>query len=178
MFNWELDFMICSGLPLIRLSRPHDSRIMPNELTRVDLTHFLYHFLLKIFTNFIIQHWIWQGQLGIEFYNLFWFTLCGVFLVSWSESYNWQVNLVQIKSFFNFFFYEVILVSFQVISLVNWLELFFYIIVLIDLFFKLIIQYWVDWVLNVIICFDLLFMILYRSCDLGCRFNKLTQVLF
>ena len=40
----------------IRLPRSHNQKIVFNELIRVHLAHFLCHFLIKIFTNFIIQH--------------------------------------------------------------------------------------------------------------------------
>ena len=55
----------------IRLSRSHDHEIVFNGLTRVDLSHFLCHFLIDIFINLIIQHWVRHGRLGIEFHNLF-----------------------------------------------------------------------------------------------------------
>jgi hypothetical protein len=40
----------------IRLFRPHNPKIVFNELIQVHLAHFLCHFLIKSFTNFIIQH--------------------------------------------------------------------------------------------------------------------------
>jgi hypothetical protein len=43
-------------LLFIRLSRSHDSRIMLNRLTLINLTNFLCCFLIKIFINFIVQY--------------------------------------------------------------------------------------------------------------------------
>ena len=45
VFDWELGFMICFGLFFIRLFRSHDPMIVLNRLTRVDLAHFLCHFI-------------------------------------------------------------------------------------------------------------------------------------
>jgi hypothetical protein len=50
--------MICFGVLYIKLSQPHDSRIVLNGLTQVDLALFLCHFLISIFINFIVQHWV------------------------------------------------------------------------------------------------------------------------
>jgi hypothetical protein len=63
--------MIYFGLYFIRLSRLHNSKIMLDRLTQVDLTHFLSHFSIIVFINFIVQHWIRHSQLRIEFHNLF-----------------------------------------------------------------------------------------------------------
>jgi len=46
--------MIYFGLLFNRLSRSHDLRTVLNVLTQVDLTYFLYHFLIKIHKNFIV----------------------------------------------------------------------------------------------------------------------------
>jgi len=55
----------------IRLSIPHDPRIVLNGLTLVDMSHFLCYFLIKIYINFIVQHCVWQGWLKIKFHDLF-----------------------------------------------------------------------------------------------------------
>jgi hypothetical protein len=44
--------MICFDFFFIRLSRSHESKIVLNELTRVDLTYFLCYFLIKFFYKF------------------------------------------------------------------------------------------------------------------------------
>jgi hypothetical protein len=60
VFYWELGFMNFFCLLFIKLPRSHDSRIVFNGLILIDLTHFLYCFLIKIFINFIIQYCIFE----------------------------------------------------------------------------------------------------------------------
>jgi hypothetical protein len=106
----------------VRVSWSYNSGIVLNELINVDLAHFYVIFLIKSFTNFIIQYWVWQGQLGIELDNLFWLTIYGVIyeviLVPWLRKWVWQVNL---GNLFSFFF---LLIFFQLRHLIlGWLEI-------------------------------------------------------
>ena len=114
--------MICFVLLFVRVSWSYNSGIVLNELINVDLAHFYVIFLIKSFTNFIIQYWVWQGQLGIELDNLFWLTIYGVIyeviLVPWLRKWVWQVNL---GNLFSFFF---LLIFFQLRHLIlGWLEI-------------------------------------------------------
>jgi hypothetical protein len=63
--------MICFDFIFIRLSRSYNSRIVFNRLTQVDLVYFFVIFLIKIFINFIVQHWIRQCRSRIEIHDLF-----------------------------------------------------------------------------------------------------------
>jgi len=72
VYDWELGFTTYFGLFFIRLSRPYDSKIIFDGLTRADLTYFLCHFLIRSFTNFISQYCIQHDWMKIELYNLFW----------------------------------------------------------------------------------------------------------
>jgi hypothetical protein len=89
VFDWELGFMTYYALLFIRLFQSHDLKMMLNRLTRVDLTYFCIIFLIKFFKNFIVQHWVWQGWLEIELYELFWFVLYEIISVSWPDSRMW-----------------------------------------------------------------------------------------
>jgi hypothetical protein len=89
VFRWELGFMICFNLLFIRLSWSHNLEIVLNGLTHIDFTHFYVIFLIKTFTNSIIQHRVWQRWLRIELHNLFWFALYGVISVLWPKSRIW-----------------------------------------------------------------------------------------
>ena len=89
VFDWELGFMTYYALLFIRLFQSHDLKMMLNRLTRVDLTYFCIIFLIRFFTNFVVQHWVWQGWLGIELYELFWFVLYEIISVSWPDSQIW-----------------------------------------------------------------------------------------
>ena len=97
VFDWELSFIICFCLFFIRLSLPRGPRIMLNELICVDLAYFLSNFLIKIFTNFIIQHWIWQCCFIIEFYNFFFNLLYIRLYQSHDQSHKFD-SLTQVKS--------------------------------------------------------------------------------
>ena len=49
-----------------------------------------------------------MNLLKIGLYNLFWFALCKVIIISWHLSRVWQGNPSWIKLFFLFAFYKVI----------------------------------------------------------------------
>jgi hypothetical protein len=76
----------------IMLSWSHDSRIVLNGLTSIDLIHFLCSFLIKIFTNYIVQYCVWQSRLRIELHNLFKFAFYSVILVSLLKLRIWCVK--------------------------------------------------------------------------------------
>jgi hypothetical protein len=58
--------MIYFGFLFIMLFHLYDLRIVFKGLIRVDLAHFLYNFLIKIFTNLIVQQWILYRRLTIK----------------------------------------------------------------------------------------------------------------
>ena len=65
---WELDFVICFYLHFMRLSLSHDSGHWFSELTRVDSSCFLCHFL---FVFLILSHPSMSSLLRIGFHNFF-----------------------------------------------------------------------------------------------------------
>jgi hypothetical protein len=100
--DWELDFVICFYLHFMRLSLSHDSGHWFSELTRVDSSCFLCHFL---FVFLILSHPSMSSWLRIGFHNFFQFTFYEVILISWFRPHGWQLKLVDSSFFFLFLFF-------------------------------------------------------------------------
>jgi hypothetical protein len=123
VFDLGLDFIIYFGLFFIRLSWPHDPRIMFNSLTQFDFANFLSFFLFQFlqFSSFNNGFDMVNWELSfIIYFSLFFY---GVISVSWPKSQIWHVHLGWIKLFV--FQWGYLGLMTQVMGLMDWLWLFF-----------------------------------------------------
>jgi hypothetical protein len=91
---WKLNFIIYFNLLSIRLSQSHNLGCGFDRLTRVDLSHFIWYFLIYIFFNFIFQHWIYWELYFIICFDLFFITWHGFM----TQHADWQSELTWIHS--------------------------------------------------------------------------------